>query len=149
MIGPLRLAKEAFEANDAELLGLLLNKYPQLKEVVNQPIGPFDSPAIIRVRSAAMLDVLLEAGADINARSRWWAGSFGILDGIKPELATYAISRGATVTVHAAARLGMMDRLREMVEADPQLVHARGGDGQMPLHFAKTVEIAAFLLEAE
>ena len=55
MIDPLRLAKEAFEANDAELLGLLLNKYPQLKEVVNQPIGPFDSPAIRRhaARSAA------------------------------------------------------------------------------------------------
>jgi len=26
------------------------------------------------------------------------------------------------------------------------LVHARGGDGQTPLHFASTVEIAEFLL---
>src|SRR2546423_15609503 len=111
MIDPLRLAKEAFEANDAESLGLLLNKYPQLKEVVNQPIGPFDSPAIIRVRSAAMLDVLLEAGADINARSRWWAGGFGILDGIKTEVGTDAMSRGATGTGHAGARLGGTGRL--------------------------------------
>jgi hypothetical protein len=31
--------------------------------------------------------------------------------------------------------------------ADPQLVHARGGDGQLPLHFAATVEIAALLLD--
>src|SRR6266550_2189628 len=146
MTDPLRLAKKAFEANDAESLGVLLNKYPQLKEVVNQPIGPFDSPAIIRVRSRAMLDVLLEVGADINARSRWWAGSFGILDTIDPELAPYAIERGAIVTAHAAARLGMMDRLREMIKAEPVLVHARGGDGQMPLHFARTVEIASFLL---
>jgi len=29
---------------------------------------------ITRVRSREMLDVLLEAGADINAKSRWWAG---------------------------------------------------------------------------
>ncbi len=49
--------------------------------------------------------------------------------------------------VHAAARLGRMDRLRELIEADPQSVHARGGDGQTPLHFARTVEIAAYLLE--
>ena len=31
--------------------------------------------------------------------------------------------------------------------ADPQLVHARGGDGQTPLHFASTVEIAEYLLD--
>jgi ankyrin repeat protein len=33
------------------------------------------------------------------------------------------------------------------VSADPDLVHARGGDGQTPLHFASTIEIASFLLE--
>jgi ankyrin repeat protein len=51
------------------------------------------------------------------------------------------------VDVHAAARLGLLDRLRELVEADPELVHARGGDGQTPLHFAATVEIAEYLLD--
>lgn len=94
-----------------------------------------------------MLDVLLEAGADLNARSRWWAGGFGLLHHAEPDLAAYAIQRGATVDVHAAARLGMRERLRELIAADPQLVHARGGDGQTPLHFAATVEIAAFLLD--
>jgi ankyrin repeat protein len=147
-VDPLKLAHDAFGKDDAEGLRQLIRKYPQLREVVNQPIGPFDSPAMIRVRSKAMLDVLLEAGADINARSRWWAGSFGILDTIKPELAPYAIERGAKVTAHAAARLGMMDRLKELIAADPQLVHARGGDGQMPLHFASSIEIASFLLDA-
>jgi hypothetical protein len=92
-VDPLKLAHDAFEKDDAEGLAQLMKKYPQLREVVNQPIGPFDSPAIIRVRSKAMLDVLLEAGADINGRSRWWAVSFGILDTIKPELAEYAIQR--------------------------------------------------------
>jgi ankyrin repeat protein len=94
-----------------------------------------------------MLDVLLDAGADINARSRWWAGGFGILDSVPPELAPYAIERGATITVNAAARLGMFDKLRELVTADPSLVNARGGDGQTPLHVASTLEIAEFLLD--
>lgn len=79
-----------------------------------------------------MLDVLLDAGADINARSRWWAGGFGLLDCASPDLAAHVIERGAAVTVHAAARLGMLERLRDLIEADPAQVHARGGDGQTP-----------------
>src|SRR5437867_12012412 len=94
-----------------------------------------------------MLDVLLAAGADINAKSRWWAGGFGLLHGASPELAAYAIERGAIVDVHAAARLGMLEKLQELIALDPGSVHARGGDGQTPLHFASTVETAAFLLD--
>jgi ankyrin repeat protein len=114
---------------------------------INEPVAAFDAPVITTVRSRPMLDVLLEAGADINAKSRWWAGGFGLLHCAEPELAAYAIQRGATVDVHAAARLGMIDRLQELVAADPMLVHARGGDGQTPLHFAGTIELAKFLLE--
>ena len=94
-----------------------------------------------------MIDVLLAAGADINAKSQWWAGGFGFLHTADPERAEYAIERGAVVDVHAAARLGRLDRLRELIEGDPQSVQARGGDGQTPLHFARTVEIAAYLLD--
>src|SRR5439155_18618958 len=113
----------------------------------NDPIGPFDSPAIIHARSRAMLDVLLAGGAGINARSRWWAGSFGLLDTASPDLAAYAIQRGAVITAHATARLAMLDKLRELVSANPDLVNARGGDGQTPLHFASTIEIAKYLLD--
>jgi hypothetical protein len=41
----------------------------------------------------------------------------------------------------------MMETLRSLVSADPGLVHARGGDGQTPLHFATTVEVAEYLLD--
>src|SRR2546427_11442610 len=94
-----------------------------------------------------MLEVLLAAGADINAKSRWWAGGFGLLHGAEPQVAAYAIERGAVVDVHAAARLGMMRQLRELIADDPTLLSARGGDGQTPLHFAKNVEIAKYLLD--
>ena len=144
---PLELLKEAFHANDASRLRKLLERYPEFKAKINEPIGPFNSPAITNVSSRDMLDVLLEAGADINARSRWWAGGFGLLHGAEADLAAYAIERGAVVDVHAAARLGMIGKLRELIEADPALVHARGGDGQTPLHFASTIEIAQFLLD--
>jgi ankyrin repeat protein len=138
--------KSAFRADDAGKVRELLSGHPELRKRINDPVGPFDSPAIVNVKSAAMLDVLLDAGADINARSQWWAGGFGLLDSCSPDLATYAIERGAVVDAHAASRLGMADKLRELISGNPVLVHSRGGDGQTPLHFASTVEIATYLL---
>jgi hypothetical protein len=143
---PMELFKKAFSENDAATFRQLLERYPEMKAKINEPVGPFDSPAITRVRTREMLDVLLEAGADINAKSRWWAGGFGLLHSAEPDLAAYAIQRGAVVDAHAAARLGLFERLRELVAADPALVNAPGGDGQTPLHFASTIEIADFLL---
>ena len=143
----MQLVHDAFSADDSPAVRGLLEKYPVLKAHINDPSDEFGSPAITRVRSRGMLDVLLDAGADIDRRSNWWAGGFGLLDCASPELAAYAIERGATITAHAAARLGMFDKLRELIDADPSLVHERGGDGQTPLHFAATVEIAEYLLD--
>jgi ankyrin repeat protein len=143
---PIPLIHSAFRTDNAPLLRQILDRHPELKLKVNDPLFPFDSPAICHVRSRAMLDVLLDAGADINARSTWWAGGFGLMDFADPDLAAYAVQRGATVDAHAAARLGMLDHLRDLITKDPSLVHARGGDGQTPLHFASTTEIAEFLL---
>lgn len=141
-------AMTAFHADDAAAMRSVLARHPELRPRLNEPIGPFDSPAIIHVKSREMLDVLLDAGADINGRSQWWAGGFGLLDMVKPDLAAYAIERGATVDAHAAARLGRVETLRELLAGDPQLIHARGGDGQTPLHFASTIEVADLLIAA-
>jgi ankyrin repeat protein len=139
--------KQALRSDNASAVRQTLDRHPELKSQINEPIGPFDSPAIVGVRSPEMLDVLVAAGADLNAKSSWWAGGFGLLDGASPELASYAIRRGALVDIHAAARLGMLDRVKELIATDTKLVKARGGDGQTPLHFASTVEIARYLLD--
>src|SRR5438034_6586693 len=135
----MELFKNAFTEDDSVLFAKLLEEHPEMKARIDEPVAAFDAPVITRVRSREMLDVLLVAGADINARSRWWAGGFGLLDYADAELAAYAISRGAVVDAHAAARLGMLDKLRQLVAASPPLIHARGGDGQTPLHFASTI----------
>ncbi|MGH7710885.1 MAG: ankyrin repeat domain-containing protein, partial [Gemmatimonadaceae bacterium] len=130
----------------------LLQRHAALREKINDPapelsFGGRPIGAVVNTKDREMIDLFLEFGADINARSDWWAGSFGVLDGVDPDFAPFLISRGARVDVHAAAHLGMLDKLRELVAADPNVVHARGGDGQMPLHFAKSVAITDFLLE--
>jgi ankyrin repeat protein len=144
---PVEELKRAFRSDKAAVVRQTLDRHPELKAKINEPIGPFDSPAIVNARSTEMLDVLLAAGADLNAKSSWWAGGFGLLHGASRDLAAYAIKRGALVDIHAAARLGMLDRVRELIASDITLVNARGGDGQTPLHFASTLDIAAYLLD--
>lgn len=99
------------------------------------------------MNSVDMVDLLLELGADIHERSNWWAGGFSVLDGCNDETAAALLQRGATLTPHAAARLGMIDELRKMIDASGAVVHERGGDGQLPLHFSRTTEIAQLLLD--
>jgi hypothetical protein len=79
MSSALEQLKGTFAKQDACSFRQLLDRYPNLKDRINEPLGPFDSPLLISVRKPEMLDVLLDAGADINAKSRWWAGGFGLL----------------------------------------------------------------------
>jgi ankyrin repeat protein len=142
--------KNAVFGDDGEAITQLIESHPELKSRIDDPFFPFDQPALVFAAgrgSRSVVDALLKAGANINARSQWWAGSFGVLDSANPELAAYLIERGAIVDAHSAARLGMFSKLKELVAANPALVNARGGDGQTPLHFASTVQIAEFLLD--
>lgn len=150
---PADVLSAAIKANNAAMARELLSRHPELRARINEPLPnhSFDMPAIVvaaEKQNREMADALLDSGANINERSRWWAGGFGVLDFANPELATYLISRGAMVDIHAAARLDMPERVRAFLAADPHQVHERGGDGQLPLHFASTVEIAAMLLDA-
>jgi len=147
----------AVNANDTRRVAQLLDGHSELKARLNDPLPGFAfgaTPllACLPWGNREMIDLLLGAGADINQKSHWWAGGFGVLDGAAradrdPGLAAFLIQRGAFVDVHAATGLGLRDRLDALVSAEPTLVHARGGDGQTPLHVAPTVEIAAYLLD--
>lgn len=150
---PVEALTAAVKANSASLVAETLARYPALRSRLNEPLPNygFQAPALfaaVNHNNREMVDVLLEAGANINERTRWWAGSFGVLDSASSDLSSYLISRGAVVDIHAAARLGMIDRLRELLARDSQLVRARGGDGQFPLHFALSIEIARLLLDS-
>ena len=55
---------QAFQDDDATAFARLLEGFPAMKARINDPVLSFDSPAIIHVRSRAMLDVLLDRTAD-------------------------------------------------------------------------------------
>lgn len=137
---------------DAAKVRALLKCHPELKARINEPLEgyAFGAQALfaaVQRSDRATIDVLLEAGAEINRRTEWWAGGFGVMDECAPEMVEFLVERGAVIDAHAAARLGMIEKLQELVAAVPEVVRARGGDGQTPLHFASTVEVARFLLE--
>ena len=115
---------------------------------VNDPLFAFGQRAThLAAKNRAMLSVLIDAGADVNLTSDWANGPYTVLDNADEDTARWLLSRGATLTPNVAARLGWIDDLRRLIDADPSVVHARGGDGQQPLHEASTVAIADFLLD--
>jgi hypothetical protein len=146
---PVQQFVAALHAQDVERVRALLEQHAEVRAAINAPISHFDSRPVMRAaKNLPLLDLLLAHGADINLKSAWWAGGFGILESdLRPEEAAPLIARGAIVDIWAAAHLGMFERLRELVGRDPSLVHARGGDGKTPLHYARTVDMARYLVE--
>jgi hypothetical protein len=145
---PADLFKAAVEAGDVEEVRQLLQSHPDLVSAINAPMFAFRSQAVHVARTnLELLDLLLAHGADLNARTSWEKGGFGVLEQASPDEAAPLIARGARIDIWAAANLGMMAELAALIAGDPSLVHAKGGDGKRPLHFARTVEIARLLLE--
>ena len=142
----------AVQADDVARAAACLDHHPQLTARLNDALPglPFEGTLLLAAvsrQNRPMIDLLLQHGADINQRSHWWAGGFGVLDG-NHDLTDFLIDRGATMDIHAAARRGRTDIVQMMLARDPTLARARGGDGQTPLHVAATVEAARLLIEA-
>ena len=145
---PADLFVEAVNDGDVEAVRHLLDTHPDLGARINDPLFAFGRTAAHSAcDNLELLDLLIAHGADIAKKSDWEHGGFGVLEEAKPEQADALIARGAVVDVWAAAHLGRFEALKALVEADPALVNAKGGDGKRPLHYARTVEIAGYLLD--
>src|SRR5262245_52723711 len=100
----------AVRAGDVSRARAVLAAHPAVSGLLNEPMpgGHFGAPCLITAvtqRNREMVDVLLGAGADVNVRSHWWAGGFGVLDN-DSGLADFLIERGARLDAYAAARHG-------------------------------------------
>ena len=147
---------EAVNKGDADRVKSLLAANDALLEFIDAPWFAFDAPAVVFAAAMVnrpLIEVLLDAGADIDAKSSWWAGGTSALQhaagsmlSYNRELAEYLIEQGATIDAHSAAGLDMSDTLAQLICENPEVVNAPGSDGMSPLHFAATPRIAELLL---
>ncbi len=146
---PIERFKTAVQRGDATTLRRVLEQHADVRAAINQPIFGFDSPALVAMGDEPeVADVLLEFGADPNRGSDWWAGSFHPLYGATPRIAERLLAAGAIPDACAAAHLERPDLLARMLAENPTRVHERGGDGQTPLHFARSRPVVDLLLDA-
>jgi hypothetical protein len=140
---------DAMQRGDADAARTLLSQHAEFKRLVNAPVFPFVAPAIVAyANNLPMVDVLLEFGADPNRRSEWWAGPFHALHVATGAAADRLLAAGAIPDACAAAHLDDAALLEAMIAASPACVSERGGDGQTPLHFARSREVIDLLLGA-
>jgi len=140
--------KRAVNSGDVEALRRMKSARAELQSMINEPIFAFNSPALVTTHDDPdVADALLDLGADPNRKSDWWAGGFHPLYGASPAVAERLIARGAVPDACALAHLDRYADLAAMLDADASRVRERGGDGQTPLHFARSVRVADFLLE--
>ena len=143
--------RRAVQHHDTDELRRLVPFRDELRSVIDMPAFSFDSPALVHIAGSGdveIVDALLALGADPNRRSSWWAGGFHPLHSADGAVAERLLKAGAIPDACAAARLDRIDLLRSILDADPSRVHERGGDGQTPLHFARSRAVADLLLEA-
>ncbi|MGH7717689.1 MAG: hypothetical protein ACREON_02440 [Gemmatimonadaceae bacterium] len=147
---PVERFKHAVRTGDAKALRALLERHAEVRDSIDAPIFAFDSPALVAAsgRDVDVIDVLLEFGADPNRRSSWWAGGFHPLHGAQGATAERLMAGGAVPDACAAANLDRPDLLSRILAEDPARVHERGGDGQTPLHFARSHHVVDLLLAA-
>jgi ankyrin repeat protein len=140
---------DAFSKRDASAVRRIFEHHPEFRAQIDAPVFPFNSPAIVACAGdLAMVEVLLDFGADPNRRSDWWAGGFHALHSATGGAADRLIEAGAIPDACAAAQLDRPELLGRMIADDPARVYERGGDGQMPLHFAKSRAVIDLLLAA-
>lgn len=146
---PIQQLHQAFQRGDADAVRRILSQHAEFRASINAPVFAFNAPAIVAyANNLAMLDVLLEFGADPNARSAWWAGAFHALHMATGAAAARLLAAGAIPDACAAAHLDDADLLSTMIATNAACVHERGGDGQTPLHFARSRRVVDLLLDA-
>jgi ankyrin repeat protein len=146
---PIERFKKAVHDDDAKTLRQLLQRHQEVRSVINDQMFGFGGTALLGVgNNLAMVDVLLDFGADPNIRSNWWAGGFHTLHGARGAVAERLLAAGAVPDACGAASLDRLELLERMIGEDPSRVHERGGDGKTPLHFARSRRVVDLLLDA-
>ncbi len=145
MIDSYKAISNAIAEDDVESVERLLAD-SNLREQLNEGWFDMSRPPLASARRPEMIDLLIGLGADIAQFSEWLAPGFWARS-LDENTVQSLIDRGAVISAHAAAALGMVSELEAILDSNPEAADEKGGDGARPLHFARNVETAALLLK--
>jgi ankyrin repeat protein len=133
----------SIEQGDVETLKQLLRADPALLQARRAPTDAHERPddctglhAAVHAEQLEAVRVLLDAGIDVEACTS--EGRTALHDAIEfgqRKIEMLLLERGARVDICAAAILGRIDRLRELLDSDAELVNDRS-TGLSPLGWA-------------
>ncbi len=146
MPDPLDDLKRSIESDDNAAIETRLSDHRELCERLNEGIFPYGMPAMAAAQSVEVVQTLKRFGATYATVESWWKPGFAVRK-MKPEVGRFIADQGAELSPHAASALGFVDSLAAMIDNDPQVVDAKGGDDATPLHFARDIATAKLLVE--
>lgn len=145
---PRTALQDAIESDDLEAAKMALDSMDDRATRLNKPMFYWNQPPLARARSIPMARLLMAHGATLESVSAWWKQGFAVYHQMISEVGEFLIDEGASASPHAIAALGLTEKLRTMIDADPSVVHAKGGDGGHPLHFAGNLATSQLLVES-
>lgn len=145
-LAPLRAFQRSLTQSNLPAASECLERDPSLAVWLRDAPSDTGKPALAFARTPEVVDWLVRHGASTRRLAEWAAPGFG-LDTIPTAVGAHLAWMGTRWSPHAAAALGLLDVLGNLLETDPSLVHSKGGDGARPLHFSRTTEIARFLVD--
>ena len=134
-------------AGDHAAVQQLLVAHAPSADTLNQGMFGFGMPPLAACGNIETAQLLMSHGADPKFVGEWWQAGFGARD-VDKDVAAFLVREGATLSAHAAAAIGLHGELTSMVQRDPDVVNAKGGDGGTPLHFARDTAVADILIDA-
>ncbi|MFG0250601.1 MAG: ankyrin repeat domain-containing protein [Phycisphaeraceae bacterium JB051] len=144
---PLEQWINAVKAGDVQQVRKLFDQHPELDDHANDRCFAFDSTALFAAKpNWELVDLLIAHGADVNLKTGWWAGGYGLAENETLEIAQQLFSRGVAEDIWTAVGLDHHEKVRQLLADDPTLVTAPGGDGCHPLHYAQSVEMVDLLV---
>ena len=143
---------QAAQAGDAATVGKLLDENPKLRDAKGKMTygGPDKVQPIHAAVAAghhAIVQQLLASGANVDGVDDRGRTPLHIAAAQRQaKIAQLLLEHDATMDVFTAARLGDVDQLSTLLQADNSLANAKGPDGAMPLHYVVNVETARILV---
>ncbi len=130
-----RRLDKALQDQDLERISQLLDQYPDLVNATDMHgNGPVHHA--VRYGRQEAVELLLDRGASIDLERHDGLTPITLSAWHSPALTGYLLARGAQCTISAAAAMGRLENVKQLIGANPQTAHQLDANGYVPITYA-------------